>query len=111
MMKNYVPKDSFTMLMDAIRLANENPQPQLYRRECEMLSEVVLEMPIRCYRMVRGMRKDESVWEHFTDGQMNLLLELMDVDLGLLLAVPDIRHRKAYLNLYRLAQENEDGAE
>ena len=38
MMKNYVPKDSFTMLMDAIRLANENPQPQLYRRECEMLS-------------------------------------------------------------------------
>ena len=64
---------------------------------CDLLKRIVLGMSAKQFRTANGIEKGESIRPYLTDEQIADLDYLQDVDIGLLVAVPDYSQRKRML--------------
>lgn len=93
-------RQEFPRLTDTIKSLHENPKPYHYSNECDMLNRIVLGMSAKQFRLVKGIKKGESIRPYLTDEQVEMLETLQAVDVGLLVAIPDYQQRKQRLESY-----------
>jgi Rha family phage regulatory protein len=94
-------RQDFPLLTENIKLLHERPRPYHFSNECDMLNRLVTGMSAREIRHLHGLEKGKSIRPYLTDEQIEMLETLQKVDIGLLLAVPDYRQRKRYLEWYK----------
>ena len=90
-------RQQFPKLTKMVRAIHENPKPYHYSNECDLLNRIVLGMSAKQFRTANGIGKGESIRPYLTDEQIEALDYLQDVDIGLLVAVPDYNQRKIML--------------
>lgn len=90
-------RQQFPKLTKMVRAIHENPKPYHYSNECDLLNRIVLGMSAKQFRTANGIEKGESIRPYLTDEQIADLDYLQDVDIGLLVAVPDYSQRKRML--------------
>lgn len=93
-------RQEFPHLTDTIKSLHENPKPYHYSNECDMLNRIVLGMSAKQFRLVKGIKKGESIRPYLTEEQVEMLETLQAVDVGLLVAIPDYQQRKQRLESY-----------
>ena len=87
-------------LMEAIRMAHENPQPYHYSNELNMLNRIVIGMTAKEFREKHSLQKDEHIRPHMTTEQLEPMDRLQQVDCGFVLSIPDFKERRAKLEWY-----------
>ena len=93
-------RQQFPLLTENIRLLHDDPKPYHYSNECDMLNRLALGMTAKQFREAYGIPKGESIRPYLDPKQINLLETLQNVDVGLLVAVPDFEQRKRHLEWY-----------
>lgn len=93
-------RQEFPHLTDTIKSLHKNPKPYHYSNECDMLNRIVLGMSAKQFRLVKGIKKGESIRPYLTEEQVEMLETLQAVDVGLLVAIPDYQQRKQRLESY-----------
>lgn len=94
-------RKDFPLLTENIRLLHENPKPYHFSNECDMINRIVTGMTAKQFREAHGLEKGTSIRPYLTDDQVRMLEALQKVDIGLLVAVPDYKQRKRYLEWYK----------
>lgn len=90
----------FPLLTENIKLLYESPKPYHFSNECDMLNKLVLGMNTKQFREAHGIKKGQSIRPYLTGEQIEQLELLQNVDIGLLLSVPDFQQRKRTLEWY-----------
>lgn len=90
-------RDMHPQLMEAIRMAHENPKPYDYSNELDMLNRIVIGMTAKQYRAAHGLAKKEPIRPHLTADELELMDKLQQFDCGFVLSIPDYHERKAKL--------------
>lgn len=90
-------RQQFPKLTKMVKAIHENPKPYHYSNECDLLNRIVLGMSAKQFRVANGLKKGESIRPYLTEEQIEALDYLQDVDIGLLVAVPDYNQRKIML--------------
>ena len=93
-------RQQFPLLTENIRLLHDDPKPYHYSNECDMLNRLALGMTAKQFREAHGIPTGESIRPYLDPKQINLLETLQNVDVGLLVAVPDFEQRKRHLEWY-----------
>ena len=102
-------REQFPKLTRNIRLLHENPKPYHYSNECDMINRIVLGMTAKQFRESLGLEKGKSIRPYLRDDQIAMLELLQDVDIGLLLSMPDFQQRKRQLEWYATTIAGEFG--
>ena len=90
-------REMHPQLMEAIRMAQEDPKPYHYSNELNMLNRIVIGMTAKQFREKHGLDKDEPIRPHMTTDQLELMDRLQQIDCGLVLSIPDYHQRQAKL--------------
>ena len=90
-------RQQFPKLTRMVKRIHENPKPYHYSNECDMLNRIVLGMSAKQFRLANDIEKGESIRPYLTETQITELDFLQDVDVGLLVGVPDFNQRKMLL--------------
>ena len=90
-------RQQFPKLTRMVKAIHENPRPYHYSNECNLLNRIVLGMSAKQFRTANGLEKGESIRPYLSEEQIAALEYLQDVDIGLLVAVPDFNQRKRLL--------------
>lgn len=90
-------REMHPQLMEAIRMAQEDPKPYHYSNELNMLNRIVIGMTAKQFREKHGLDKDEPIRPHMTTEQLELMDRLQQIDCGLVLSIPDYHQRQAKL--------------
>ena len=98
-------RQEFPLLTANIKLLHDAPKPYHFSNECDMLNRIVVGMTAKQFRAVNGIENGKSIRPYLTDGQIKALKTLQEVDVGLLVAVPEYEQRKRYLEWYKLKME------
>jgi len=93
----------FPMLTAQIKAVYVNPKAYHYSNEADMLNRIVLGMTAKQYREKYDIPKGESIRPYLRADQIAMLGYLQNIDLGLVLGVPDFQQRK---NLLQAAAVN-----
>ena len=102
-------REQFPKLTRNIRLLHENPKPYHFSNECDMINRIVLGMTAKQFRESLGLEKGKSIRPYLRDDQIAMLELLQDVDIGLLLSMPDFQQRKRQLEWYATTIAGEFG--
>lgn len=102
-------REQFPKLTRNIRLLHENPKPYHFSNECDMLNRIVLGLTAKQFRESLGLEKGKSIRPYLRDDQIAMLELLQDVDIGLLLSMPDFQQRKRQLEWYATTIAGEFG--
>ena len=102
-------REQFPKLTRNIRLIHENPKPYHFSNECDMLNHIVLGLTAKQFRESLGLEKGKSIRPYLRDDQIAMLELLQDVDIGLLLSMPDFQQRKRQLEWYATTIAGEFG--
>jgi len=102
-------REQFPKLTRNIRLLHENPKPYHFSNECDLLNRIVLGMTAKQFRESLGLEKGKSIRPFLRDDQIAMLELLQDVDIGLLLSMPDFQQRKRQLEWYATTIAGEFG--
>lgn len=102
-------REQFPKLTRNIRLLHENPKPYHFSNECDLLNRIVLGMTAKQFRESLGLEKGKSIRPYLRDDQIAMLELLQDVDIGLLLSMPDFQQRKRQLEWYATTIAGEFG--
>lgn len=94
-------KGDFRLLTDHIALIKDEPKFYHFSNECDMINRLATGMSAKAFREAHGIGKGESIRPYLTPEQAKTLDDLQRVDIGLLVAVPDFKERKAALTAYR----------
>ena len=98
-------RQEFPLLTANIKLLHDTPKPYHFSNECDMLNRIVVGMTAKQFRAANGIEKSKSIRPYLSDGQISMLETLQQVDVGLLVSVPDYEQRKRYLEWYKLKME------
>lgn len=90
-------RQQFPKLTKMVKAIHDNPKPYHYSNECDLLNRIVLGMSAKQFREMHGIAKGESIRPYLTEAQIAALDYLQDVDVGLLVGVPDFNQRKMLL--------------
>lgn len=90
-------RQQFPKLTKMVKAIHDNPKPYHYSNECDLLNRIVLGMSAKQFRVANGLEKGESIRPYLTKAQIAALDYLQDVDVGLLVGVPDFNQRKMLL--------------
>ena len=90
-------RQQFPKLTKMVKAIHDNPKPYHYSNECDLLNRIVLGMSAKQFRIANGLEKGESIRHYLTKAQIAALDYLQDVDVGLLVGVPDFNQRKMLL--------------
>lgn len=90
-------RQQFPKLTKMVKAIHDNPKPYHYSNECDLLNRIVLGMSAKHFRIANGLEKGESIRPYLTKAQIAALDYLQDVDVGLLVGVPDFNQRKMLL--------------
>lgn len=90
-------RQQFPKLTKMVKAIHDNPKPYHYSNECDLLNRIVLGMSAKQFRERHGIAKGESIRPYLTEAQIAALDYLQDVDVGLLVGVPDFNQRKLLL--------------
>ena len=90
-------RQQFPKLTKMVKAIHDNPKPYHYSNECDLLNRIVLGMSAKQFRIANGLEKGESIRPYLTKAQIAALDYLQDVDVGLLVGVPDFNQRKMLL--------------
>ena len=90
-------RQQFPELTRMVKSIHDNPKPYHYSNECDLLNRLVLGMSAKQFRERHGIAKGESIRPYLTAAQIAALDYLQDVDVGLLVGVPDFNQRKMLL--------------
>ena len=90
-------RQQFPKLTKMVKAIHDNPKPYHYSNECDLLNRIVLGMSAKQFRERHGIAKGESIRPYLTEAQIAALDYLQDVDVGLLVGVPDFNQRKMLL--------------
>ncbi len=85
---------------DAIMNAHEEPKHYHFSNEADMINRVVLGMSAKQFREANGITKGESIRRYLTTEQIQAVETLQQVDIGLIVAIPDFQQRKEILTGY-----------
>lgn len=94
-------RNDFKTLTEHIALIKDEPKAYHFSNECDLINRLATGMSARQFREAHGIRKGESIRPHLTPEQARMMDDLQRVDIGLLVAVPDFKERKAALTAYR----------
>lgn len=94
-------RNDFRTLTDHIALIKEEPKFYHFSNECDLINRLATGMSAKAFREAHGIGKGESIRPYLTSEQAKTLDDLQRVDIGLLVAVPDFKERKAALTAYR----------
>lgn len=90
-------RNMFPRLTDMVRRVHEDPKPYHFSNECDMINRLVTGMSAKQFRDAHGIPKGESIRPNLTAQQIKEMQMLQDIDIGLLVAVPEFAARKAIL--------------
>lgn len=90
-------RQQFPKLTKMVKAIHDNPKLYHYSNECDLLNRIVLGMSAKQFRVANGLEKGESIRPYLTKAQIAALDYLQDVDVGLLVGVPDFNQRKMLL--------------
>ena len=90
-------RNMFPKLTDMVRRVHDDPKPYHFSNECDMINRLVTGMSAKQYREAHGLQKGESIRPHLTAQQIHEMEHLQNIDIGLLIAVPDFAARKEIL--------------
>lgn len=94
-------RNDFKTLTEHIALIKNEPKAYHFSNECDMINRLATGMSARQFREAHGIAKGESIRPYLTPEQARMTDDLQRVDIGLLVAVPDFKERKAALTAYR----------
>lgn len=94
-------KEDFRVLTEHIALIKDEPKAYHFSNECDLINRLATGMSARQFREAHGIAKGESIRPYLTPEQARMTDDLQRVDIGLLVAVPDFKERKAALTAYR----------
>lgn len=94
-------RNDFHTLTDHIALIKDEPKFYHFSNECDLINRLATGMSAKAFREAHGIGKNESIRPYMTPEQAKTLDDLQRVDIGLLVAVPDFKERKAALTAYR----------
>lgn len=90
----------FPALTEQILLLHENPKPYHFSNECDMINRIVTGKSTKQLREEHGIPKGESIRPCLTEVQLDHVRKLSQLDVGLMLAMPDYDQRKRHLEWY-----------
>lgn len=90
----------FPALTEQILLLHENPKPYHFSNECDMINRIVTGKSAKQLREEHGIPKGESIRPCLTETQLDHVRKLSQLDVGLMLAMPDYDQRKRHLEWY-----------
>lgn len=90
-------RQMFPKLTDMVRRVHDDPKPYHFSNECDMINRLVTGMSAKQFRDAHGLQKGESIRPHLTAQQIHEMEHLQNIDIGLLIAVPDFAARKEIL--------------
>jgi Rha family phage regulatory protein len=91
---------NFPMLVSNIKHCYGNAQSYNFAMECDMINRIVTGDSTRFFRELHGIKKGVSIRPYLTVEQIQMVDELQIVDVGLLLAIPDLETRRVALQEY-----------
>lgn len=92
-------REDFPEFTDAVKFAHEDPKPYHYSNEINMLYSLVLNQSVRSFKKQHGI-SDGNIRDRMTAEQLLQFRKLQRMDIGLLIAVKDIKKRKQILLSY-----------
>lgn len=95
-----IAKLEYPELTDAIKSMHETPQFYHFSNEADMINKIVLGMRAKEYRQKHGIDKGDSIRPYLSSRQLEVIQKLQKFDVGLVVAVPDSKERKAILQKY-----------
>lgn len=104
-------RKEFPLLTENIKLLHDNPKPYHFSNECDMINRIVTGMSAKQFRQANGIEKGKSIRPYLSDTQIQLMETLQNVDVGLLVSVPDYEQRKRYLEWYKMKMEEKTAAD
>lgn len=90
----------FPALTEQILLLHENPKPYHFSNECDMINRIVTGKSAKQIREENDIPKGESIRPCLTETQLDHVRKLSQLDVGLMLAMPDYDQRKRHLEWY-----------
>lgn len=93
------------LLTENIKLMHDNPKPYHYSNEFNMINRIVLEMPAKRFRREHGIKDGESIRPYLTPEQIEMISLLQNIDVGLVISIPEYEKRKQFLIQYKMNKE------
>lgn len=87
-------------LTDMIKLMHDEPKFYHFSNEADMINRIVMGMPAKEIRQMHGLAKGESIRDHATPWQADMIQRLQKADVGFVVAIPDFKQRKKALENY-----------
>ena len=95
----------YPLLTENIKLMHDNPKPYHYSNEFNMINRIVLEMPAKRFRREHGIKDGESIRPYLTPEQIEMISLLQNIDVGLVISIPEYEKRKQFLIQYKMNKE------
>ena len=87
-------------LTDMIKAMHEEPKFFHFSNEADMINRIVLGVSAKEIRKENGLSKGESIRDHLTPWQAEMIRRLQKADVGFVVAIPDFQERKKALVSY-----------
>lgn len=95
-------RKEFPLLTENIKLLHESPRPYHFSNECDMLKRLVVGKTAKQFRLDNDIEKGKSIRPYLSDEQIKMLETLQKIDVGLLVAFPNLEDRKRHLEWYKM---------
>lgn len=87
-------------LTDMIKAMHEEPKFYHFSNEADMINRVVLGVAAKEIRKTHGLARGESIRDHLTPWQTEMIRRLQKADVGFVVVIPEFKERKRTLENY-----------
>jgi Rha family phage regulatory protein len=95
-----IAKLEYPELTDAIMALHDKPMQYHFSNEADMINRIVLGIDAKKYRELHGVPDGKSIRPYLKLEEINLILKLQRMDIGLCITTPDYEKRKQILTDY-----------
>jgi Rha family phage regulatory protein len=93
-------KLEYPELTDAIMALHDKPMQYHFSNEADMINRIVLGIDAKKYRELHSVPDGKSIRPYLKPEEINLILKLQRMDIGLCITTPDYEKRKQILTDY-----------
>ncbi|KAF6620522.1 Rha family transcriptional regulator [Paenibacillus sp. EKM102P] len=90
----------YPALTTMIKMSHENPNPFHYSNEADMINKIVLGMTSKKFKEKHSLKKHQGIRDFMSHQQVEAIVKLQQVDVGLVASIKDISGRKKILEDY-----------
>lgn len=87
----HIARLEYPELTEIIKLQHDSPKFYHFSNEADMLNKIILGATAKQYRVQHKIPKDESVRDYMLPWQVEALVKLQKMDIGLVAAINDIK--------------------